>query len=258
MTRKQKDAQPIVALDPVAFQELKKIEQAQEGDAEAEIEVRRNNFVLESLLKHMGAEGRELQRMAFEVDPDKNYSGFASLYRAKTCLTPDHIIKRITGPQGDDLVCQILQARANHIASFGRPRASRFTMGFDFQDMEGGSQNKDPEIYQAESEAQREARMILWNCGYPGLDEDFHPNLSQFLKMITRDGLSYGRFAVENIYAPDPESGEETIHSFRAVDAGTIYRIMPHNELDQSTRAKALQILERIKNKKFEIFGLYQ
>ena len=247
-------AQHIIALDPISYKELKKYEDAQNGDEEAKAEIQRGNAVLEMISKSLSSQGQEkAQRLAFEVDPDKNYSGYASLYRAKTDLTPDHILKRITGPQGDELVCQILQARANIISSYGRPRTSRFSIGFDFEEMKS-SAKKDTEQDQNALQAQMDAaRELLWNCGHEGLEEDYHPNLSQFLKMITRDGLTFGRFAVEYIWKTDAKTGKKSVHSFRPVDSGTIYRVMPYAEHDQTTRTNALRILQKLKNEKFEI-----
>lgn len=255
---------PIVALDPIAYKALQEAERLQnialkkqeiddieKGNDKASV----NNGILEMILKSLKeADTNRVQRMGFEVDPMANYSGFASLYRSKQGLTPDHIIKRITGPQGDELVCQILQARSNLIASFGRPRSSRFSIGFEFEEMNNSLIPDKEEEFKKVQDKIEALKKILWNCGYGTLaDESCTLNMANFLKMITRDGLSYGRFAVEFIWKPDPKTGKESLYAFRPVDAGTIYRILPQKEQDQSTRTEALRRLQQLKNQKFDV-----
>ena len=122
---KNKTGQQLQPIDPVAIKALAKKEEELNKQEPSE------PGVLELLLKSL-KNYETAQRMSFEVDPTLSTSSYGALYRPKVNLVPDYIIKRITGPQGDDLVCQILQARANIMASFGRPRTSRFTIGFEF------------------------------------------------------------------------------------------------------------------------------
>lgn len=259
MTKKDKDSdlginpkkQAVFALDPIAISAIQKAEEeelaASKIEGNGEYSAKRDMSHLGHILKAI--KGQEnIQRMAFEVDPQSNKTGAGSVWRQKVGLTPDHIIKRIAGPQGDDLVNQILQARSNFISATGRPRTSRFSIGFEFQEINNGSGLSEKE----EKARLEQLKEIMWNCGHKGLDEDWHPNLSQFNKMITRDGLSFGRFAVERIYAIEPTTGKEKFHSFRAVDAGTIYRLMPAKEKDQTRRKQALELLQQVKNKKID------
>lgn len=245
---KEKQSQIVVACDPGAIKAAQEIEKS---ESDGQDHTAATTGMLGLILKSLQAQqNNATERMAFEVDPQGNTSTFASLYRDKTNLTPDYIIKRICGPNGDELVCQILQARSNHISSFGRPRSSRFALGFDFEELDEFSAAEGKEAFQLQQKKLKTVKKSLWNCGSGDLNEDFHPNLSQFLKMITRDALAFGRFAVEVIWAKKSD-GTSYPHSFRAVDAGTIRRIMPYRERDQSTRAQALQMLQDLKNKKF-------
>lgn len=262
MAKKEQKTSPkreaIFALDPVAASIAEDYEKS-EYNAEEKMSKSETNpttsdqshlgIILKSLRMHSE---QQQQRMAFEIDPHSNKTAFGAIYRHKIGLTPDHILKRIAGPQGDDLVNQILQARSNIISSFGRPRTSRFDIGFEFQEI--NQEDEDINEDEVETEKNRVERMkeIMWNCGFRGLDEDWHPNLGQFMKMITRDGLTYGRFAVERIYAVDPNTQKEMLHSFRPVDAGTIFRIIPSQSRDKTRRKQALALLEQIKNKKFD------
>ena len=252
--KKSKRAENVVAIDPFAERVLKAQEAQQTQENKTEDASMPRNGVLEMILKSLKeADNNRVQRMSFDLDPQANYAGFASLYRSKTGLTPDHIIKRVTGPQGDELVCQILQARSNMLASFGRPRTSRFAIGFEFEEMNNSKIPDDKEEFKKLQDRIETTKQILWNCGVGTLaDEHSTTNLSQFLKMITRDGLAYGRFAVEFIWKVDPKDNEEKIYAFRAVDAGTIYRILPQKESDQSVRAQAILLLQRLRNQKFD------
>lgn len=249
-----KNVQHVVALDPVAYKAMRELNK-EETDIQAEDSpaVENNHhlkFILDELRKD---EGRRYQRMAFEVDPKNDKNSAGAIYAQKTGLTPDHILKRVAGPQGDDLVNQILQARSNIISSFGRPRTSRFAVGYEFQELTDlGSDRTEEEIKQETTRLDK-MKEVMWNCGYSGLEEVWHPNLSQFLKMITRDGLTFGRFAVEFIYVKDPATGVDRLNSFRAVDAGTIYRLMPAQKHDKTRRQQALILLQQVQNKKFDV-----
>jgi hypothetical protein len=245
----------VIALDPVALSMAKAEEDAELKEAEQlakGAQVSRHQGTLDLILKSL--KQHELQRMSFEVNPMQQQNSWGSLYRMKSMLTPDHIIKRITGPQGDDLVCQILQARSNYFAQFGRPQTSRFALGFNFDETADSEIPEDQEDTRVRYKKRiNHLKEVLWNCGYKGIDDEyFHPNLSQFMKMIVRDGLAYGRFAVEFIWSKDSQSGEDKCHGFRAVDAGTIYRVIPHKESDQSVRQEAIRLISELKNEKLD------
>lgn len=249
---KKKIERKVFALDPVSFTasqtdevELTKEEKQSISDKNGYLGV-----ILDELKKSQKEMATGEMRMAFTVDPSLTRGGENFLYKQKHNLTPNHVIKRITGPNGDDLVNQILQARANHISSFGRPRTSRFSIGFDWEQIHQSEEieNKELETQQEELEKMKE---ILWNCGYKGLIEEWSPNLSQFMKMITKDALRFGQFAVEFIPNTDPDA-KSKYHSFRAVDAGTIYRMVPKRAGDETKRQQALQLLQQLSDVKID------
>jgi hypothetical protein len=263
--KKPKPAKPtkeIVALDINSYNLLKKEEEqskAQNAAAEAgeEYQKQEDNSVLGLILKTLKTQSAQqaatAERMSFEVDPKANYSGAMGFYKLKQGLTPDHIIKRITGPGGDELVNQILQARSNHAASFGRPRTDRFSMGLEFQDMDKNAKRSE-EQQRAVQERIDRAKNILWRCGQGTLDDELtQVNLSQFFKLITRDGLGYGRFAVERIWKKNLQTDENELYAWRAADGGTMYKILPQKERDQSLRLEAVRQLAQLKNKKIDI-----
>jgi hypothetical protein len=252
--KKKPTKQAVFALDPVGLKAMQEFQKSEDDMAKTE-KIERDEksqhltFILDALRKD---ESKRQHRMAFEVEPDTARAAAGTIYRQKQGLTPDHLLKRIAGPQGDDLVNQILQARSNIMSSFGRPRTSRFAIGYELQDINTPDPDRSEEAVEAEQKKIEQMKELLWNCGKQGLEEDWSPNLSQFIKMITRDGLTFGRFAVEFIPEKDHATGVKGLHSFRAVDAGTIYRIMPSQKDDQTRRKQALQLLQQIQNKKFD------
>lgn len=206
-------------------------------------------LILKSLRDY---EGQRVERMSFEVDPRRRYLGSQTLYRAKNNLTPDWIIKRITGPQGDELVSQILQARSNHAFSLGRERVDRFSMGFDIVNMDKNAVLTDEQEVEIKERITK-AKKIIWECGHGKLDDDDNKfNNAQLFKMITRDGISYGRFAVERMWAKDVKTGKDYLYAWRPSDSGTIYNILPDKDRDSSTRAEAISLLQQLKNKKID------
>ena len=245
--------QPIVALDPVAYRQLKDQEAAASGDLNKveEMQIKSQQGPLELILKSLQGQAT---RLSFEVDPQANIQTYAGIYRNKANLTPDHIIKKIISASGDDLVCQILQARSNIMASFGRPRTSRFSIGFEIEEIEGHDKERSPEEHLKLKERIKKVEKVLWNCGHGEVAKEYmKPNFSQYMKMITRDGVAFGRFATEFIHKFNPQTGKKEFWAFRPVDAGTIYHIMPQKESDQSTRLRAIQMLERLKNEKMDL-----
>lgn len=262
-TKPAKHVQQIVALDMNAMALLKKDEaertaQNAAADAGEGFEKAEDGSVLGLILKTIRQQNAKTasdtaERMAFEVDPRANYASGMGMYRLKSNLTPDHILKRITGPGGDELVNQILQARSNMIGSFGRPRTDRFAMGFEFQDMDKNTKRSEEEA-QALQQRIDAAKKMLWRCGQGTLDDELNQvNLSQFIKLIVRDGLAYGRFACERIWKRNLKTGKSEIYAWRAADAGTMYKVMPKKEQDQSLRMEAIRLLSELKNKKIDV-----
>jgi hypothetical protein len=248
MSKQQPQKQIVMALDPMVMaqvREQEELEKSKEGP-------KRDLTILESIVKSL--KNDEIKRMSFESDPLNSINSYGSLYRLKNNLTPDHIIKKLIGPQGDDLLCAIIQARANLMASFGRPRTSRFAIGFEFQPINSSSQEElSPESREEEKKRLDALKEVIWNCGSKEVDDEyFHPNFSQFLKLITRDGVGYGRFAVEFLMKPDPRGGKDKLYAWRAVDGGTIYRVIPKKEADQGTRQTGLRLLAELKNEKID------
>jgi hypothetical protein len=94
------------------------------------------------------------------------------------------------------------------------------------------------------------AEKLLMTCGQTrGWDDHEALDFGHFLSITARNAVVFGRAATEIIYATDL-SGVKNFHSFRPIDAGTIYRTTNYDQGAQKVRDEALAIIERVKNKR--------
>jgi len=207
------------------------------------------NPLVKSVLNVLnGGSEDSIERLAFDTQPH-NANTTAGLWRRKLRLLPDDILKRI-GIQ-DDLVAAILNTRSNHVAAFGRPQPDRFSTGFKIEPEPGYTENMTAEEKKEIQKKIAAAESRLLTCGQTrGWSDDEALNFSQFLFMQARNAVLLGRMATEIIYE-DTSSGRK-FHSFRPIDAGTIYKASPFKEAAQNIRESARLMLQDIKNKKLE------
>jgi hypothetical protein len=204
--------------------------------------------LVKSILNVLDGHGKNtIERLAFETDPSQT-SQYSALYRTKLRLIPDSILKRISIQ--DDLVAAVVNTRANHISAFGRPRPDRFSLGFIITP-KPGVLDRCSEEQKKELRARIDAMtQKLATCGETkGWGDDDRMTFSQYLYMSTRDAVTVGRIATEVIYVVDKD-GQRRPHSFRPIDAGTIYRAVPQKDAAQSVRDQARRLIEQIKNKR--------
>lgn len=203
--------------------------------------------LVKSMLTALDEGEERIQRLSFERDPTVN-NEYAAIFRQKIRLIPDFLLKRVSIQ--DDLVASIISARSNHISAFGRPQPDRFSLGFKVEPK--------PEIVERASEEQKEelskkASLFeekLLSCGSTnGWAVEERMSLSRFLSMQVRNALVLGRFATEFLYSIN-EQGQEEFHSFRPVDAGTIYRAAPYKTSAESVRKTAKRLMEQMLNRK--------
>lgn len=194
-----------------------------------------------------GGENDSITRLAFERDPSRAHD-FGALYYPKLQLIPDQLLKRISIQ--DSLVAAIAKSRSAHVSAFGREQDDRFSTGFKIEPKRGVMEKaSDAQQDELQKRIDRVTRLLL-SCGNTkGWDDDDRLNLSQFMEQITRDGIIVGRFAVEVIYTQSL-NGEKQFHSFRPVDAATIYRAKPQSEQAESVRREAFHLLQSVKNEK--------
>jgi len=182
---------------------------------------------------------------AFTADPTKATNN-VGVYRIKTRLLPDDVLKRVAVQ--DDLIAGIVGNRANHLSSFGRRQPNRESTGFRIVPDPDKIDALGPKDKEALLDRVKKAEKKLSTCGEVGgdtHDEKFF-TFSQYLAVSARNIMVLGRLATEAIY---DKMGN--FHSFRPVDAGTFYRAVPQEKLQEDQiRKEAEKLLERMKGRK--------
>lgn len=203
--------------------------------------------LVKSILNVLNGPKDSIERLAFETDPT-TVNQYQSIYRAKLKLIPDHFLKRIAIQ--DDLVAAILNARSNQIGSFGRLQRDRFSAGLTIKlkpEYEDYLSDEDKEKVQQKIRA---ASKLLTTCGNTtGWKDQEQMSFSEYLFISTRNGLTVGRIATEVVYTMGPD-GKRKFHSFRPIDAGTIFIAAPQKDAEEKVRENARFLLEQLKNKK--------
>jgi len=194
-----------------------------------------------------GSNQNTIERLAFEVNPAVNNT-YQSLYKRKLRLLPDDVLKRIAIQ--DDLVAAIVNTRSQMVSAFGRPQPDRFSTGYKIEAEPGLVSTLSSEDKDALQKQIDRAEQILLTCGQTkGWSDHDSLTFGQYLFQQARNAVIFGRCATELIYTTNL-SGDRQFHSFRPIDAGTIYRASPFRTQAESVRQHALSQLEQLKNKK--------
>lgn len=197
-----------------------------------------------SILNVLDGPDGSIERLAFEVIPEQ--SQFGCLWVQKQYLLPDEILKRVSIQ--DSLIAAIVNTRSNQIAAFGRPQPDRFSTGMRIEPEPHYSAKLDAEGKKKLQERIAEVEALILTCGNTkGWKDENSLGLSQFLFQITRNAVVFGRIAVEVIWVEGP--GGTKFHSFRPIDAGTIYKTRPFQDQAESVRQQAKILLEQVNNK---------
>jgi hypothetical protein len=192
--------------------------------------------------------GKTITRLAFDEDPT-TFNKYQSLYKPKTPnQIPDFVLKRIS--HRDDLVSACSLARANQISAHGRPLENRFSVGFRLEPNKGVMERLDLNQKEQLKKGIEEATTKLVNCGSnEGVDHDDRLSLSGYLYQQARNAVIFGRFATEISFITGLD-GKQQFHSFRPVDAGTIFYAAPKPDGLSNVRQQALRLLQELKNEK--------
>jgi hypothetical protein len=205
--------------------------------------------LIKSMLGALTGQEDHIQRLSFERDPTQN-NEYAAIYRQKVRLIPDFLLKRVSIQ--DDLVAAIINARSAQMSAFGRPQPDRFSLGFKVDIKAEIAERADDKQKQELGKRVDKFEKKLLTCGTTkGWQKEEDLTLSRYLAMQTRNALVLGRFATEMLYAPN-EEGEKEFHSFRPVDAGTIYRAAPYKTSAEAVRKQAKRLMEQMLNRKVE------
>jgi hypothetical protein len=199
-----------------------------------------------SFLNVLNGPGQTIERLAFEEDPD-NKNQYQSIYKGKLRLLPDDILKRVSIQ--DSLVAAIVHARSSMLSSFGRPQPDRFSTGYRIEAEPGLFEKLNDEEKKALQKRIANAELKILSCGSTsGWKDKDACNFGSYLFMSARDAVTFGRIATEILRTGVGE--DKKFHSFRPIDAGTIYKAAPYKNETQAVRKEALKILEQLRNKR--------
>jgi hypothetical protein len=189
----------------------------------------------------------KITRLAFEEDPNNN-ARFAGLYYEKVNLIPDRIIKRLRVV--DDLLATIIRIRGNQVSAFGTALLDRLSTGFRIDPINPAQVAKmEPKEREDLAERIRKVTAGLLTCGDSHRwDDKDKQSFQTFLYLQACNAVSFGRFATEFIYVG--EGNLKKFHSFRTTDPGVIYKVLPKTSVAENVRHQALDLLERLNNKK--------
>jgi hypothetical protein len=175
---------------------------------------------------------------------------YQSLYRRKLRLLPDEVLKRIA--LQDDLVAAIVNTRSQMVSAFGRPQPDRFSTGYRIEAEPGLVEKLNSQQKRELQDQIERAESLLLTCGQTkGWEDHDALTFGNYLFQQARNAVIFGRCATEVIYVVNG-AGDKKFHSFRPIDAGTIYRATPLKSAAQTVRDNALHMLSQIKNKKLK------
>jgi hypothetical protein len=245
----QKSA-PAPAAPKKPKQQVRLILDGDDREEFAKAEEDKGNWTLEKSLQGILNGGkRSIERLAFETDP--SHSNFNTIFKPKVRGVPDTFLKRIAIQ--DDLVAAIVRAREMQIGSFGRPRPTRFSTGYDIEP-NAGVLDKMTDAQKEELHRRIELAIYRFStCGdTDGLTKKEQMSFAQYLQMSARNAVILGRIATEVIRVPNVHGSDERFHHFRPVDVGTIYHAAPQRDAQQQIREQARRLLEQIKDRQIE------
>jgi hypothetical protein len=193
-----------------------------------------------------------VRQLSFDVDPNKHLTNYTSIFKARNTVVPPELAKRIRDTE-EMIGGVVLPHRARQISLFARPRPDRFDIGFVWNPTPlAQAELSKEEIEKLKKEKIPKLTEFFLNCGSnKNVKDSGKRTLSQFFIEIVEDLLTFGEFAVEI-----RRNNDKKLHSFRAIDAGTIYRIVPQQGEGQEAEAlrrKAKQVLQELQGHKIDV-----
>lgn len=131
----------------------------------------------------------------------------------------------------DWLVSAIIQARVDTLLRFSRPEHRRFEMGYRFVKKDHNSEYSKDELQEIAS-----LEDFVYHCGRKdGTPVEDRMNFGEFLKLTTRDAITFGHISIEKI-----KTRAGGLHRFRPLPAENMYLInkrMSRKQIDQQDKA---------------------
>jgi hypothetical protein len=147
-------------------------------------------------------------------DPYFEFSNRNNIYKAKASRLTPKMLKEVS--LRDWLVSAIIQTRVNTLDQFSRTQNSKFEPGFKFL-----KKSKDQEYTEDEAKEIKSLESFILNCGrIENTPREDRLTFSNFLKMISRDALTFGHVAIEKVL-----TRKGALHRFRPLPAETVFLI---------------------------------
>jgi hypothetical protein len=156
----------------------------------------------------------EIGRQAIIDDPFFTQQSQQTLYKYRLSRLSNKTLKDVS--LRDWLVSAIIQNRVDTIQRFSRPQMKKFDLGYRIV------KRDDTEEYtKKEREEIENLQAFLYHCGrLDNTPDDDKILFGEFLKMITRDALTFGNITVEKI-----KTRRGALHRFRPVPAESVYHV---------------------------------
>ena len=156
----------------------------------------------------------QIGRKSLISDPYFDNFTHQTVYKSKMSRLTNRTLKEVS--LRDWLVSSILQIRVDTLLRFSRPEHRRHEMGFRVV-------KKDHTAEYTKDELQEIAAIedFFYNCGRKeGTPADDRMLFGEFLKLITRDALTFGNVAIEKV-----KTRKGGLHRFRPLPAESVYLI---------------------------------
>lgn len=174
----------------------------------------------------------EIGRKAIVTDPFFTQQSQQTIFRYRLSRLSNKTLKDVS--LRDWLVSTILQNRVDTLVRFARPQSRKFDMGYRIV-----KKNKESEHTPEEKVEIDNLQEFIYNCGrIQNTPDEDRMLFGDFIKMITRDALTFGNITVEKI-----KTRRGALHRFRPVPAESIFHINPN-----APKAQVQDHIKAVKN----------
>lgn len=157
---------------------------------------------------------KQIGRKSYIDDPFFDNMNAQMYHKTKMSRITPRTLKEVS--VRDWLVSAIMQCRVDTLLRFSRPEHRRFEMGFRVVKKDHKSEYSQEEL--AEIAALED---FIYNCGRKeGTPASERMLFGEFLKLITRDALTYGHVAIEKV-----KTRGKGLHRIRPLPAESVYLI---------------------------------
>lgn len=157
---------------------------------------------------------KEIGRKSFIDDPYFDQMGNQANFKQKASRLTNKTLKDTS--LRDWLVSSIIQCRVDTLLRFSRPEHRRFEMGFRVLKKDESSEYTKQELEEIAA-----IEDFIYNCGRKeGTPVSERMLFGEFLKLVTRDALTFGHVAVEKV-----KTRAGGLHRLRPLPAESVYLI---------------------------------